>query len=159
MTAIAPTAEVDKLRQVASIAGLKVHRIDLTAAASVRTVIRDYGNSRTVRAVIDVGATTTRVVVAEGLHVQEIRTILSGGQELTESISAAIGCSVQEAESTKWGLRLDTETAGRSYGNDEFGVSTQEELPDQDKALAAELRRRRPHRADCSGSLDVQWCI
>lgn len=137
MTAIAPEAEIDKLRQVASVAGIKVKRIDLLAAATVRATVRDFPGSRAVRAVVDVGATTTRVIVVEGLHVQEIRTISAGGNDLTQAIAAAVGSSVTEAEATKWGLRLTSDSLSTSYGNEDFGFEDEKDIPDHDKALAA----------------------
>lgn len=125
MAAIATREEVEKVRTVAEIAGLNLVRIDLSASATARAVIRDFPTSNTVRALVDIGATTTRVVVLEGLHVQEVRTIQSGGQSLTQAIAAVSDAPMKEAETRKWGMRLGSTSVTSSYGSIDFEVEDQ----------------------------------
>jgi type IV pilus assembly protein PilM len=105
-------SEIELIRQVVKMAGGRLGAIDLAAAATARALVRDIEGSRDLTAVVDVGATTTKVVVREGLDLRSVRAVPAGGADLTRALAAVTKESFAEAERRKYGLRLPSSGAG-----------------------------------------------
>ena len=84
----------------ASAAGLKVQMVDLSAFALLRALARGELAHRTV-ALVDIGARVTTVVIAAQGVPRFIRSLASGGQDLTDSIASSLSVSGPEAEQLK----------------------------------------------------------
>jgi type IV pilus assembly protein PilM len=88
-------------------AGLTVERLDLVPLALVRA-LRDGGfaeladgSGSTAEAIVDVGAGVTNVVVHDNGIPSFIRSLPTGGLELTDAIVSDLGVELEEAESLK----------------------------------------------------------
>ncbi|QCB93642.1 type IV pilus assembly protein PilM [Cellulomonas shaoxiangyii] len=86
-------------------AGLRPTQVDLNAFALLRSVCRGELASQTV-AVVDVGAHLTHVVVSAHGVPRLVRTLPSGGQQVTDAVAAAAGIGRPEAEEAKRALGL-----------------------------------------------------
>ena len=82
-------------------AGLRATMVDLTALALIRSLARGPWATRTV-ALVDMGARITNVVIVERGMPQFVRVLPTGGQDMTDAISKAMGISDLEAEALKY---------------------------------------------------------
>lgn len=89
--------------QAAEIGGLKVIDVDLTPFALVRALVRadPLGMSTETEAVVDIGATTTNLVVHVNGIPQFVRILMMGGQNVTERLIEQLGVNLPTAESLK----------------------------------------------------------
>jgi type IV pilus assembly protein PilM len=137
--------EVEALSQVAARAKVRLRAIDLLGAGTLRALVRDVPGSRDVTCIVDIGASTTRVVTREGLVVRSIRTFPNGGNDLTRALAAVAKESFEEAERRKQLMRLpatvERDTAQRtSYAgldDDDEYVRQMNQQNAVDRALAA----------------------
>jgi type IV pilus assembly protein PilM len=81
-------------------AGLRPDMVDLNAFALLRSVVRGELAGQTV-AIVDVGASVTNVIVASRGVPRLVRTLPSGGQNVTNAIASALGIAEVEAEAIK----------------------------------------------------------
>ena len=81
-------------------AGLRPDMVDLNAFALVRSVVRGELLEKTV-AIVDVGASVTNVVIAARGVPRLVRTLASGGQNVTNEVASALGIAAVEAEAIK----------------------------------------------------------
>jgi type IV pilus assembly protein PilM len=81
-------------------AGLHPTMVDLNAFALLRSVARGDLAQRIV-ALVDIGASVTNVVIAVHGVPRLIRTLPSGGQNVTNAVAAALGIAAPEAEMLK----------------------------------------------------------
>jgi type IV pilus assembly protein PilM len=102
---------VDTLLRVCRFANITPRAFDLSGAATARALTRDIPESRKAAVIVDVGATTTTVIVREGLTLRSLRVLSQGGFDITSQLAAASKRPLQEAESMKWNMRLPTSTA------------------------------------------------
>ena len=89
-------------------AGLSVARIDLIAFSLIRALhepdfaeLDDLGNGATAEAIVDIGGGVTNVIVHEHGVPQFIRSLSTGGIELTEAISTDLDVDFETAEALK----------------------------------------------------------
>jgi len=97
---------VEQVVNVAQQAKLEPVGLDLVAFALVRSVGgRDAAvfDASGEEAVIDVGAEITSIVVHEGGVPKFVRILPTGGSDITNAVSRALGVSVEEAEALKAG--------------------------------------------------------
>lgn len=94
------------------LAGLNPIEVDLLPFALIRVLLRGEQAAGTT-AIIEVGGSTTTVVVATNGVPQFVRIIPTGGDDLTVAISARLGVTVEQAEQLKCsrGLRAPIATA------------------------------------------------
>jgi type IV pilus assembly protein PilM len=85
-------------------AGLRVARVDLSSFAALRAIADEQ---LSVEAVIDLGAHMTNVVIHNQGIPKVVRTLLRGGQELTDRLADKVGMSIQEAEIAKCEIGLN----------------------------------------------------
>lgn len=78
--------------------GRTVDAIDFAGFSLLRLL---PGPLRGIQAIVNVGASTTTVVIAAAASPQFVRTIPSGGDDVTRSIERALGVSFGEAEQDK----------------------------------------------------------
>ena len=89
-------------------AGLSADRVDLIAFALIRALheadfaeLEDRGNGATAEAIVDIGGGVTNVIVHEHGVPQFIRSLSTGGIELTEAISTDLDVDFETAEALK----------------------------------------------------------
>jgi type IV pilus assembly protein PilM len=93
-----PRAPVVAAVQAVERAGLQVGRVDLSTFAALRSIAQE---NLSVEAVIDIGAHLTNIVIhIEGVP-RVVRTVVRGGQELTDRLVDRANLSPQEAEAAK----------------------------------------------------------
>ncbi len=85
-------------------AGLKVARVDLSSFAALRSIADAQVK---VEAVVDLGAHLTTIVIHDHGVPKLVRTIVRGGQELTERVAERVGMDLAEAEAAKVSIGLD----------------------------------------------------
>lgn len=81
-------------------AGLRPQLVDLNPFALLRAIVRGDLVNRTV-AVVDIGARITQVIITAGGKPQFVRILPTGGQNVTDAITAAMGISAPDAERIK----------------------------------------------------------
>ena len=81
-------------------AGLHVAEVDLIPFALTRLLL-GASQSRSVTALVDIGASTTNVVIAVGGVPHFVRVIPSGSREITDAIVAKHGIAFDDAERIK----------------------------------------------------------
>lgn len=112
--------EVAKLNALCKLAKLTPRAIDLSGVALTRALVRTSADAREVATVVDIGATKTTVVTRRGRHVRSIRTVTTGGVNITRALQSVAGESFEDAELRKKSLRLTAAVAeadpGLSYG-------------------------------------------
>lgn len=82
-------------------AGLKPVMVDLTALALTRALARGPLAERTV-ALVDLGARITTVVIVDHGRPRFVRVLPTGGQDMTDAISSAMGIPDADAEALKY---------------------------------------------------------
>lgn len=97
------------------LAGLNTVNVDLIPFALSRVLLRGARTAGTA-AMIDVGASTTTVVISTHGVPQFVRLIPNGGDDLTNALSSRLRLSVEAAERTKRTVGLST---GRGGGEDD----------------------------------------
>jgi type IV pilus assembly protein PilM len=100
------TKELETLLDIAARAKVSPRAVDLLSAGTLRALVRDSAASREPTSIIDIGATTTRVITREGLEIRAVRAFPIGGFDLTRAIAGAAKESFEEAERRKWSMRL-----------------------------------------------------
>jgi type IV pilus assembly protein PilM len=81
-------------------AGLRPRMVDLSAFAMLRSLARG-DLARSTVAFVDVGASMTTVVIAEQGRPRLVRSLPSGGQNVTAAVAGSLGISSAEAEFVK----------------------------------------------------------
>ncbi|MBK7975771.1 MAG: pilus assembly protein PilM [Deltaproteobacteria bacterium] len=98
--ALAPNAAVEARLATLTQAGLEPRILDLDVAA-LWTTATALGLGAEPRALVDVGATTTRIVVASASRLVAVRTVAVGGDLVTAALAAKLGLEPADAESRK----------------------------------------------------------
>ena len=106
--------------EVVARAGLKVLSMDLQALALVRAV---YGADLTLetepRALVNIGAGVTQVLLVQNGSVQFLRILAIGGNDFTDALAAGMSISTEQAETYKRGIGVAIEgTPGGTEGDD-----------------------------------------
>jgi type IV pilus assembly protein PilM len=96
--------------RAAELAGLNPVGMDLIAFALTRVHLRGDQSRGTV-ALIDIGATTTNVVIAKGGSPQFVRIIPAGSEDITKALITKFQISTHEAEQAKRLLGLNVANA------------------------------------------------
>lgn len=86
-------------------AGLRAMMVDLTAFALTRSIVRGPLMDKTL-ALVDLGARITTVVVVSRGVPKFVRVLPTGGQDMTDAVSNAMGIPVEQAEALKCQLGL-----------------------------------------------------
>ncbi|MCU1557988.1 MAG: pilus assembly protein PilM [Microbacteriaceae bacterium] len=92
------------------LAGLNPVEVDLVPFALSRALLRGESASGTTT-VIDVGGTTTTLVVSANGVPQFVRIIPTGGDDLTNALSTRLNISVEEAEAMKRSIGMSLSEA------------------------------------------------
>lgn len=103
---------VEALNEAMSASGFQLRAVDLSAAATLRALVRDVEGSTDVSAIVDVGATSTTIVTRRGLSIVSVRGFANGGMDLTRAIAQAGKESFEDAERRKYSMHLPTGTSG-----------------------------------------------
>lgn len=108
----------------ADAAGLTVTDVDLTPFATVRSLVRadPLGMSSETEAVIDIGASTSTLVVHRNGVPQFVRLMMMGGQDVTTRLMDDLGVNLPTAESLKRETTLTDDSAMASDGHSPAGV-------------------------------------
>lgn len=89
------------------LAGLSPTDVDLIPFALCRVLLRGANMSGTV-AIVDIGGSTTTVVVATNGVPQFVRIIPAGGADITDAIARELDLTPEQAETSKRALGLST---------------------------------------------------
>ena len=100
---------VNSNTEVVEAAGLRPVMVDLGALALTRVMARGDLAQRTV-ALVDVGARVTTVVIVQQGVPRLVRMLPSGGQDVSEAVSGALGITVTDAETAKRHIGLGFST-------------------------------------------------
>lgn len=95
------------------LAGLTTIDVDLIPFALSRVLVTRPGVAGTV-ALVDIGGSTTSVVIASDGVPQFVRIIATGGDDLTQALQAELKSDADQAEAVKRGLGLATGTVSLS---------------------------------------------
>lgn len=106
VVAAALNTEVDSLRNLMKLARCEPRALDLSAAATMRALVRTPSTSNEVHTVVDIGATKTTVITRQGPHLRSVRVITVGGDNITRAIMSATDDTNEEAERRKTLMRL-----------------------------------------------------
>lgn len=93
--------QLQKTLEVCRLANVTPRAVDLTAAGTLRSLVRDLPTSTDVAAVVDVGATATTVIIREGLFLRSVRVIPGGGLMLTRALASVMRDHPDAAEQRK----------------------------------------------------------
>ena len=104
--------------EAVQLAGLEAVLVDVVPFALVRALESQVKQDAVV-AVIDVGANTTTVVVADRGVPQFVRVIKAGGDGVTAGLSETLGLSLAEADLLKLRVDLRAEAAGSGENEEE----------------------------------------
>lgn len=98
-----------KAIEAAELGGLKVTDVDLTPFALVRALVHadPLGMQQDAEAIVDIGATTTTLVVHSNGVPQFVRILMMGGQDVTDRLVEELGVNLPTAESLKRETVLD----------------------------------------------------
>jgi cell division ATPase FtsA len=80
--------------------------MDLSGAALLRALTRANPQYGEVSTVVDIGASKVVVATRSGHHLRSVRTTAGAGVEMTRALAQAVGCTFEEAENIKRGMRL-----------------------------------------------------
>jgi type IV pilus assembly protein PilM len=93
-----PRAPVLAAVQAVERAKLKVARVDLSSFAALRSIADER---LSVEAVVDLGAHMTNIIIHNQGIPKVVRTVIRGGDELTQKLADKLGISLAEAEAAK----------------------------------------------------------
>ncbi|HEY4267019.1 MAG TPA: type IV pilus assembly protein PilM [Galbitalea sp.] len=91
----------------AELAGLHPTDVDLIPFALSRVFLRG-ANGRGTVAIMEIGESTSTIVIAHEGVPQFVRIISTGGGDITEAVKTELGLSVEQAETSKRALGLTT---------------------------------------------------
>ena len=94
--------------QAVQLAGLNAAHVDLVPFALSRVLLRGASQNGTT-AIVDVGGSTTTVVVSSGGVPQFVRIIPTGGDDLTNALALRLGIPQERAEALKRSIGLNSE--------------------------------------------------
>ena len=97
------------------LSGLNPIRVDLLPFALSRVLLRSVRPTGTT-AIIDIGGSTTTVVVVTDGVPQFIRIMPTGGDDLTASIASGLGLSIQHADLAKRAIGLNAAISNEQDG-------------------------------------------
>jgi type IV pilus assembly protein PilM len=100
LVAAVPQAQVDRVIDAVSAAGLDVEAVDLVPFALARSLGGPQSEGEG-EVIVSVGAGLTSVVVQAGGVPQLIRTTAGGGSTITEAIAARLSMGYEQAEAVK----------------------------------------------------------
>lgn len=130
-------AEVETMLAIAAKAKVKLRALDLLSAGTLRALVRDHELSKEITSIVDIGATTTRVITREGLHIRTVRTFPIGGHDLTKAVAAASKESFQDAERRKVMMRLPAQVASEAASRGAYAG-----LEDEDDAYVERMNQQ-----------------
>ena len=130
---------VDALLQVTRKAQLRVEAIDLQAFGLVRSV---FGMAPAVdnplRAIVDIGASVSQVVIAKGGQARFVRLLPRGGDDFTAALRDGLSLEAHAAEEMK--RRIGVAPDGPALGGEEEDEEALRLLTRQADALIEEVR-------------------
>jgi len=98
MVAAIPNDIIFQYQEIARLANLEIKSLEAEAFALCRAV--NYNNNKTI-SIIDVGARTTTINIAENGILKMSHSFNVGGNELTEALSQSLKISYEQAEELK----------------------------------------------------------
>ena len=116
---------------------LEVETVDVSSLALYNTMIHNEGPFETSTALIDLGARTTNLIIAEGINLWS-RSIPIGGENFTQAVAKELEIPTEEANKIK---RLVSVGEGGPEGDDENVRRASEAVTKVLNRLLAEIRR------------------
>lgn len=135
--------DVAAIQAVCDLARCYPKAIDLSAAATMRALVRVNSASTEVGSIVDVGASKVTVSTRQGMHLRTVRTTAGGGDDITKAIAGALNISFEEAEDIKCTLKLSAVYSRISqrgaYASSDETVSSQDAITAESLNSAADL--------------------
>ncbi len=100
MIVAAKTDQIEAITDAVQSIGFKPELVDVSPIALTNAVRHLAGDDGTCSVILDIGAKTTSLVIVEGDTIYN-RSIPVAGNTITKEISAALGCSAEDAEQVK----------------------------------------------------------
>jgi type IV pilus assembly protein PilM len=122
--------------------GLFVEHVDFEPLAVFRVFeryLRRRGDESNVSVVVDIGNSSTRVIVARGRQVVFIKSIDIGGRMLTEAVSRSLNLSFKEAHDLRMLIMRDEPRPGGETVSDNVNWTLHDALRAQAEALGREI--------------------
>ncbi len=110
-------------------AGLRAVGVDLNGFAILRSQLTAEDAQRVV-AFVDIGGRTTNVVIAQGGQPRLVRTLSSGGNDITDALASALHVDLGQADDIKMRLGLSEQADATVPGSGEPIMSTTRSLVD-----------------------------
>jgi type IV pilus assembly protein PilM len=131
---------------------IDVEVVDIASLALYNAMIYNEGPFETTAALVDMGAKTTSLIIAEGINLWS-RTIPIGGDNVTEAIAKELEVSTEEAGKLQRLARVGQAAEGPETGGDEQVRRASEAVTKVLNRLLAEIRRSIGyHRTQSQGS-------
>lgn len=122
--AAARSDDLEALREVCDIARCSPRAVDLTAAATLRSLVRVNTSAEDVATVVDVGASKITVATRQGMFLRSVRTTVGAGDEITRAIATAGRMEFEQADEQKMSMSLAASTPSLAgYGMDEDALA------------------------------------
>lgn len=127
--------DVAAVQAVCDLARCTPRAIDLSAAATMRALVRVNSASIEVGSIVDVGASKVTVSTRQGMHLRSVRTTAGGGDDITKAIAGALNISFEAAEELKCTLKL---SAAYSRIVQRGAYATTDEMINTEEAITAD---------------------
>ncbi len=129
---------IDTLSRVTDTAGLSLEAVDLQAFGLVRAVYGELGSlDAPSEAIVDIGATLTQVVIAQGGVARFVRLLPRGGDDFTEALMDALTIDLEPAEELKRRVGVAAEEPDPGTGDEATAQRVMTRLAD---GLIEEIR-------------------
>lgn len=128
VVAAALTSDIEALMGLSKLARIVPRAVDLSGAALLRSLVRVPANAHDVATIVDVGATSTTVVTREGPHARSLRTVPTGGDDVTRALQEVRGDTFDEADRRKQHMRFADATPQIVDVTDTYGDDADDRL-------------------------------
>jgi type IV pilus assembly protein PilM len=125
--------DVIALQAVCDLARCYPRAIDLSAAATMRSLVRVNSSAVEIGSVVDIGASKVTVATRQGMYLRSVRTTAGAGDDITKAIAGALRVSFEEAEELKCTMRL---TSSYSRDNSRGSYASSDETTNTTDSVA-----------------------
>ena len=149
---------IDTLLSVTRKAGLRIEAIDLQAFGLVRSVFgMQPAVDNPLRAIVDIGATVSQVVIAKGGQARFVRLLPRGGEDFTAALRNGLSLDADDADKLK--RRVGVAPEGRVAEADDPDTEALRLLTREADALIEEVRGSVNFFVSQSGDQEVEKVV
>lgn len=131
-------SELKKIEEIITLAKLNALAVDLAAAGTMRPYTNASGHMSDAALLVDIGASTTKVISTVGPYIHSLDCLTIGGSHVTKALTTA-GMSREDAEAFKRNAKnaarhaAPQQTSG--YGAEDDSEERNKNLTDYDSAM------------------------